>query len=743
MDESLALRLDSRSEFYDEALYRKCGQAALDYVRNGLGTLSYFEPDLDAANDLSNALAGLPAGTNATQFDKIERSATNKYAHPAGATQIDSLATSVSQILFGGETNRRVEARRAEEEAKADALNQLLAWNDQQNETYVDGFLFIKDAIIFNRGVQYDYWTDQYENEREPVEYELPVKRPKKGQPETRTVTRFRTVRKKVGGYNKIVNISPYDFVCDPTVPLSRFQEGRFAGHRVILSWQELKRRSELPVTDYLYVLPEVVKRLKNQKSRKVISALGPGSTMISQSRSYFERMRRGNPSPDLGLSDKVNKDDGGTVECWVMTARIRPKAYGIYEDDEDELVEFLLAGETDILSVNIRDNTHGDFPYAVAEARPNAHMQFGPSVALIMKPTQDQIDSRKWRHEEQIERSGMLFLADPTKCNIETVLKDTSRVRQAILRTADGQGEPVENIIDQIPVKDSTATFNEEMLYWKKEMEEASGAQPNIQGKTDDPSQTLGQYQDVAQMAMGRISTIARNISSRCLVRQTRRIAMNLQQWMSDQQTIRITGQTDDHYDPETPPPKFMTIRREPMDADQLKAMDAAYQQAVATAQQQGQEPPPMPPELLDAKLVDIQFAFDVTPHDGAMPGTDARAVAAAGRLIEAAANPAFQQCFNPTIPGNIDPRALLFWTAKKAGLPSKNFIITRETAQKNLQDAMDAQGMPQPGAPQPQPQPQGPPAPVAPDGTPSASQLAPNPSAEPPQAQGTTLTL
>lgn len=745
MDESLALRLNSRSEHYDSELYRKCARCVSEYAQNGLQTLSYYLQDFDAASDLANALASLPTGSTAAQFDKLDRSASRNFAHPAGATQVDVLATAVSQILFGGESNRKVDARRENEESKADAINQLLTWNDQQNATYVQGFLWVKDAIIYNRGIQYDYWCDLYDTEKEPVEYEIPIKKKRKNDPETKKVRRWRTVKKKAGGYTKIVNISPYDFICDTAIPLSQLQErGRYAGHRVIIPWQELKRRSELPVEDYQYVLPEVVKKLKNQKSRKGITGLSPGTAVTSNSRSYFERIRRGNPTPDVGLQDRVNREDGGTVECFVVYIRCRPKTYGIYEDDEDELIEFLIAGDSDLLSVNVMTNRHGQFPYAVAEARPNAHQQFSPSIALIMKPTQDQIDSRKWRHEEQVERSGILFLADPTKCDIESVLADKSRMRQVVCITEDGQGTPMDQILKQIPVNDTTAQFNPEMLYWKQEMEEASGAQAQVQGKTEDPSQTLGQYQDVAQMAMGRISTIARNLSTQALLDQTKRIAMNMQQWMTDVQTIRITGQGDAQYDPDAPPPKFLTIRREPAE-DDIKAANQAYKAKVQEATSQGMQPPEVPPELLHADAVDIQFEFDVIPHDGAMPGTDARAVAAVGRLIEAAGNPAFQQCFDPTVPGSIDPKALLAFAASKSGVPLRNFRITRETAQKNLKMKMEAQGIQQPPSPQPVApmQPSVPPAPVDATGTPSAAVLPKTLSAAPPQASGVTLSL
>lgn len=215
----------------------------------------------------------------------------------------------------------------------------------------------------------------------------------------------------------------------------------------------------------------------------------------------------------------------------------------------------------------------------------------------------------------------------------------------------------------------------------------------------------------------------------------------MNIQQWMPDEQEVRITGEADDDYDPEVTPPKYMTIRREAQTDEEkaeLAKQQAEFDKLAQAATSQGLPAPEPPPELLRGDAVDIQFQFDVTSHDGAMPGTDQRSVAAASRLIEAAANPAFQPCFNPTVPGNIDPKALLFWTAKKAGLPTKNFLITRETAQKNLQSMQQAQGVqPPPGTPNIPP-----PAPPQAPGIPSAGQLPPIPSAAPPQAQGVTLT-
>lgn len=704
MDRSLELRLNSATPFYEAALYQKLASLALDYVRNGLATLNYYLPEFDAAYDLANALAQLPSGTNLAAFDKIEKSASRNFSHPAGATQVTVLATAVSQILFGGEVNRRVEPRNADDQPRSDATNQLLAWNDQQNNLYADGYLWTLDAIIANRGIWYDHWSPQHESTKEPVEYDLPFvpkrfkngkwsKQPLDWKPEK--ATRWRTTTKEVGGFTKLSLISPYDFISDPTIPLSRFQESRYAGHRVILSWQELERRSKLPPDHYDYVLPEVVKRIKNQKARRGITAVSPTSTSVSTSRNFFDRLRRTNPVSDVGLTDKVNKSDGGTIECWCITIRLRPKEHEIYEDDTNELCEFLIAGETDLLSVNVMTNQHAEYPYAIGEARPQAHQQFGPSWASLMKPTQNYIDTLKSAHAEQVERCGSIFLGDPDKCDVEAVLTDKDRVRQLVLKTQDAGQTPNEQILQQIDMKDPTKDFPAEMQFWEAVMEKTSGATAPVQGQTEDPSQTLGQYQDVQQMAMGRLSTIARNLSTRALVPQTRHIVMNMQQWMPDKQTIRITGKNAQEYNPDEPPPKYLTVRREPYTPEEKAANQKAlaeYQMIAQQAQSQGLPVPEPPPEL---DQPDIQFQFDVIPHDGAMPGVDAKAVAAATRLIEASSNPAFAACFVNTVPGNLDPKALLVYVAEKSGLPMTNFLITRETAQKNLQAQQEAAGM------------------------------------------------
>lgn len=747
MDQGLAARLNENNAAYEPALFRRLSKLGRDYVTAGLGTLNYYLPDIDTCNDLLNCYA---AGYK-QDFEKRDRMTPDNFLHPMTATQIWTLATFISQILFGGETTRNVEPRKPEDEGKADIINELLAWNDNQQPTYNQGFFWILDALNANRGVMYDHWQEMLEVTLEPVEYELPyepeidpetgkkIRKPRNYEP--KKATRFRKKRTRVGGFTKIENISPYDFICDPTMPIPRFQEGRFAGHRVLIPWLELKRRSELPPDDYLFVLPKTVERLKNSKGKKV-TAIAIGAT-TSISRSYFERMRRGQPTTTMTGSDKVDREDGGVVECFVMQIRGKPKTYEIFpEDDEEELIEILQSGDNDLLSVNVMTNTHDQFPYAVGEGRPNAHMQFSPSWTLVVKGCQDYVDYLKNRRKESLARtSGNIFIGNPAYVDFEA-FTDPKKDGLFIPITEAAAGKPIDQIITQVPIHDMTANFHAELREWQQTAEDTTGSHATVQGVTGDDEQTATQFAGTQQMAQGRISTLARLLSAGQLVPQTQRIISNLQQFLPDEMTIRIVGKGDS-FDPDKPQDKFMQIIRDsslwrdengvPLpktgdDGEPIMDADTGL---------------PVPDER--GLLPDIQGQFDVVPHDGSLPGTDAKKVAALSRGVEAwSTNPAFQNCFNPTIPGNIDPRKMFFKLLKATGFPIGDLAITREQAQKNLQEQNLAMGA-GPGMPPQQPPPQItqdiPPPPLTDAGggqtIPSAAQVPPNPTAAPPQVR------
>lgn len=622
---------------------------------------------------------------NKEEFSKLDRNRAICFRHPMAFTEMITLTTFIAQILFGGEQARSVEAQGPDDDNAADSVNGLLAWNDSKLSIYQQGFLWLWDCVVYNRGIWYESTAQDVKITKEVVEQDdvtaemIPALN-KDGTQKIRggkplmtfpKIKRFRTKREYSGFWNHLDLVSPYDFVCDPSLPLTRFQEGRFAGHRVMIPWIELKRRSELDPGDDNYVLPEVVDRIKTQKGNATPPAPLGGTQAQNTSRTNYDRQLRGATAAGIGGvgsglvagSDAVNKDDGGIVECWSMTIRAKPKAIGLYPDDEEsELIALLITNQADVLSVNVRTNKHDQFPYAVGEARPNAHRQFGPGWALAIKPVQDRVDELNRVHSQAQARMGNILVVDETKCDVSNLLAPDKN-GLLIQRKATGAGAPVDDLVKQIPLTDTTEHYNDEMAMWIQQAETTTGAHAYVQGQTNNEEQTAAQFNGTQQMATGRISSVARLLSSSAIVPQTNRFVENLQQFMDDEQMIRILGKGSD-FDPDNPPQKWMLVKK-----------------------------------------ADIQGNYVVVPHDGSLPGADSQVVAAASRAIEAwSTNPQLATAFDPTIPGALDPVRILRELLKKTGLPIEKFSVTRAQAQQNLQSKQMATGMgmqPQMGAP------------------------------------------
>lgn len=650
-----------------------------------------------------------------TSFKERDRNSALNFRDPATFEMMVTLTTAVAQILFGGEVARTVEAQDPNHDKSAEAVNGLLAWNDAKEGVYAKGWLWIWDAIVYNRGVWYESEAQEVKIELEEVE-EPDITQEKehaknakgelrfrKGEPVMEHPKRTRIRRKRVysGFYNKLDQVSPYDFICDPSMPITRFQESRFAGHRVLIPWIELKRRSELDPSEDAYVLPHIVKKLKTQKGQTTTppqmgGMIGPNST-----RTYYDRQIRGATAAGIGGvgsglvagSDSVNKDDGGTVECFSMTIRAKPKVLGLYPDDEEEeLMTTLITNTADVLSINIRPNQHDQLPYCVGEARPNAHRQFMPGWALACKGPQDRLDDLQDTHTIAQKRMGNILVVDDTKCNVANLFTPDKNGLM-ILRKAAGSGLPIADLVAQIPLKDTTENYPAEADRYEKKMERLTGAHSQIQGATEDPSQTATQNDNVQQMAEGRLSSMARLLSEIAIRPQTTRQVENFKQFMPDSMMVRILGRGSD-FDPDDPQSKFM-----------------------------------------DVKKADIQHGYDVIAHDGSLPGADAKVVAAATRAIEAwSSNPNLAVAFDSTVPGALDPVRIFRDLLKKSGLPVEKFSVTTQQAQQNLQAKNMAQGAGfQPIQPVGQQQ-VGAPPPVDASGLPSASDLPPTPPATPP---------
>lgn len=627
MDRVLARRLQEDDEFK-----KKVAKLVKDYVNLGVTSLNYWIDEFDAAHDILMCYAPLTRA----DLENLERNHPRRFILPMTTTQINTMTTFISQALFGDTQPNKVEGRGPKDEISAEHMNQLLRWNSEQQPTYMLGYLWIQDALTYNRGVFYNSWSPIYRTKVKEVEafdeFEIDE--------ETNEPLKYwktARVREPVGGYCKMHLVSPYDFFCDPALPLWRFQEGRFAGHRMYVSWNELKRRSKLPVDDPQYVLPSSVDELNSKKRglRKSMAApvAKPPSGSFSRplSRTAFERNRATPPN----VQQTADENDPGIMELFEVWIRCVPADQGLYNEDDEVILQALLCNGEVILSINESTYEHDMYPYAVAESRPNAYYQFSPGVVILLKSLQDYVDYLKNRHQEALMRTvGNIFIARADKVNLADFL-NPEKEGMIIPVLPEANGDKLDDIIRQVQVNDLTKDFPKEMENFINFSEMVSGANSNMQGQTPPGDTTATEFAGTQQMSAGRLASIARLISVEGLMPQTKQFVANFQQFLNNEMVVRFVPSLD-------MPPQFSGI------------------------------------SALQITRDVIQGDFDFIAHDGSLPGTDSRKVAAMSRALEAAAE--FPQFFTPQ-PGNLDARAMMLSLLKAAGVNVENFQFTQQS--------------------------------------------------------------
>ena len=647
MDRLLARRLEREEEFREKIV-----KLAEDYLLLGQQCVDYWAPDFDNAHDILMCYAPLTKG----DLDNLERGHPKRFILPMTATQITTMATFIAQMLFGDSQPHKVEGRGPEDEVAAEHMNQLLRWNDEQQAGYLLGYLWILDTLTYNRGIRFNSWAPIFETRVEMVEMQdeeeideatgLPA-----------VYHRAKKTREAVAGYNRVHLVSPYDFICDPQMPLWRYQEGRFAGHRSTLTWNELKSRSTLPMEDPAYVMPFAVEELKERKKGKgrdrgtaasvglgVQGTTSQGNGLVS--RTAFDRNRS-----QGAASQDANKNDPGVVETHELYIRLVPSDNELYEGDEPVIFQVLVGNRSVVLAVNEAPNKHEEFPYAVAEGRPSAYYQFAPGWVMMLKPLQDYVDYLKNRRQQSISRTGgNIFIARSDKVNLTDFLDpDKDGLIVPILPEADNT--KLDDIIKQVPVIDTTKDFKDEMADFMTFSEVVTGVNSAMQGQLEGDT-TATQFAGTQQMSAGRLASTARLISVQGLVPETRQFVANYQQFLTVPMTLRfVPGGLDSA-------PTFQGKNSIAINSDT------------------------------------IQGRFDYVAHDGSLPGTDSRKVAAIARLLEIV--PILPQYFAPAA-GNIDARALILSAAKSAGLNIENYQFSAD-AVPPMTDPLPQPPMPDP---------------------------------------------
>lgn len=351
---------------------------------------------------------------------------------------------------------------------------------------------------------------------------------------------------------NRVYPVSPYRFLPDTRIPLTRYQEGEFCGSEDIFSLSSLEGQPNTFNTDKIPKYTET-----GYSSRRQISRvdLGPVGTEP-----------RSNPNLGTNTDGNVTHDNSsmvtsGPVVITKMVLDMRPKKVLLGEKDapmlgdEEHPIRYLcwVANDKTIVRFEEAYYLHGMFPYIFAQYMPDQHMGCSDSLASVCEQITNLVTWKINAHiiAQRNSLDGKLAI-DPSGIETKTL---SSRSPFIYMKKA-AAGLDVNRYIKEISTTDSTMNVMKDVGDLDSLLEKISGFSAQMQGQYSTGRRSATQDRVVAQGAGARGKMTISGIWDTAFEPLGKQLIANNRQEMDAETFQRILGKRDFGTNPETEQP-------------------------------------------------------------------------------------------------------------------------------------------------------------------------------------------
>jgi len=346
----------------------------------------------------------------------------------------------------------------ADQEQKIEAL---MDYQVQIGQHMVPLYVWLMDAGKYGLGIVCSYWDEEEVTVSEISEeletyLGIPIPGTKK------KVRRTKTFPGYVG--NRLFNVRPYDFICDPRVPVMEFQRGEFAGRQTETGWNDIQRKNF--AGQYFNI--DTLKR-----RRAGLRDVQPGaSSMIMP-----------DPSELADISAQTESmNDVGFIPTIEMYIELVPNDWGLGSSQRPEKWYFVLADKTVVICARPAGSFHNKYPYYVQEYEIDGYQLAKRSMMDILKPLNDTITWLVDTHHSNIRKViNDQFVIDPSRLVMADVLNPAGG-RMWRLRP-EAYGSDPRLAVHQLQVVDVTQNNLRDSQFVVDLMQRVSGVSDNMMG--------------------------------------------------------------------------------------------------------------------------------------------------------------------------------------------------------------------------------------------------------------------
>lgn len=311
---------------------------------------------------------------------------------------------------------------------------------------------------------------------------------------------------------NVLINIDPYRYIPDPSVPINDPQKGEF------VAWSDtvnIFQQMRLEAKDKTYFNAQYLKKYESFKRSRFVDG-------------------------DRFLADYLSDNNFDVVHVY---CDLFPAEYGLSESEEPERWYFMLAADSVILCAKRMGLKHGEFPIVVGSSGYDGHNFIMPSRVTTLMGMQSVLDWLVSSHITNVRQSiNNRFLVDPSMVNAEDVAKGRPLIR--LRRFQWGRG--VDNVMKQLQIYDTTQGHIRDASYMSDLIKTVSGVDEAAMGilRQSGPERlTSAEANNTYSGLQSRLGRIVTVLSMQVLRNVGRQFGHNTVQLMPEKTFVRLTG--------------------------------------------------------------------------------------------------------------------------------------------------------------------------------------------------------
>lgn len=422
-----------------------------------------------------------------------------------------------TSVFFARSPIHQFAGRHGEAENKVQAMEALIAYQVEVGNFLAPYYLWLYDSGKYGHGVLGQYWDQQILHYGQLVEIQ---------NPETGKVELYQATQ-EVPGYtgNCVYNISPWDFMHDPRVPLKKFQDGEFCIVRKRMGWNRIvERQAQRYYNENVQYLSHVVSDKSSTE----------GSSILKR--------------PDFGLmlpeGDKNSNRPAGAIlhEIYV---ELLPAEWGVGPTNYPQKWVFTVDEDCKlIIGATPLGMIHCKFPFDVAESEIEGVGAYARGMPEIMEPIQNVVDWLINTHFFNVRAAlNNQFIVDPSKL----VVKDVQNAGPGFIwrLRPEAYGTDISKMFAQVPVNDVTRAHMNDFQAMLGIGERTLGINDQIMGSlnTGSTRKTATEVRTTTTFGVNRLKTTTEYMSATAFSPHAQKLVQSSQQFYDSVGKLKRVG--------------------------------------------------------------------------------------------------------------------------------------------------------------------------------------------------------